>query len=79
LSPPKKIPILSSYDLDRIASRPDEIYGINSDDIFFKGKHQKRLKPRVCFDIEWLIKWNFADYMNLALFKSDTDERGLHG
>jgi len=37
------------YDLGRVASRVAEIYGIEEDDIFLKGKHQKRVKARSLF------------------------------
>jgi len=39
------------YDLDRIAARVAEIYGIKRENIFLKGKQQKRVKARslLCF------------------------------
>ena len=37
------------YDLDRIASRVAEIFKIEANDIFLKGKHQRRVKPRSLF------------------------------
>ncbi|MCP4261915.1 MAG: transposase [Planctomycetes bacterium] len=37
------------YDLDRIASRVAQIYKIEVNDIFLKGKQQKRVKPRSLF------------------------------
>jgi len=39
------------YDLDRIAARVAEIYGIERENIFLKGKQQKRVKARslLCF------------------------------
>jgi putative transposase len=37
------------YDLDRIASRVAEIFKIEVNDVFLKGKHQKRVKPRSLF------------------------------
>jgi hypothetical protein len=37
------------YDLDGIASKVAEIYKIDVKDIFLKGKHQKRVKPRSLF------------------------------
>jgi putative transposase len=37
------------YDLDRIAARVAEIYGIEVDEIFLKGKQQKRVKARSLF------------------------------
>jgi len=40
---------LRSNDLDRIASRVAEIYKIEAKEIFLKGKHQKRVKPRSLF------------------------------
>ena len=35
--------------LDLIASRVAEIYKMEVNDIFLKGKHQKRVKPRSLF------------------------------
>ena len=37
------------YDLDRVAARAAEIYGIEVDDIYLKGKRQKRVKARSLF------------------------------
>ena len=37
------------YDLDRIASTVAEIFKIEANDIFLKGKHQRRVKPRSLF------------------------------
>jgi hypothetical protein len=37
------------YDLDQVAARVAEIYGIEVDDIFLKGKQQKRVKARSLF------------------------------
>ena len=37
------------YDLDRIAARVAETYGIEVDDIFLKGKQQKKVKARSLF------------------------------
>ena len=37
------------YDLDRIAGRVAEIYGIESREIFFRGKQQRRVKARSLF------------------------------
>jgi hypothetical protein len=37
------------YDLDRVAARAAEIYGIDVDDIYLKGKQQKRVKARSLF------------------------------
>jgi len=37
------------YDLDRIAGRVAEIYGIKSREIFFRGKQQRRVKARSLF------------------------------
>jgi len=37
------------YDLDQVAGRVAEIYGIEVDDIFLKGKQQKRVKARSLF------------------------------
>jgi chromosomal replication initiation ATPase DnaA len=34
------------YDLDQVAGRVAEIYGIKADDIFLKGKQQQRVKAR---------------------------------
>ena len=43
------------YDLDRIASRVAEIYKIEVKDIFLKGKHQRRVKPRSLF-CYWAVR-----------------------
>ena len=43
------------YDLDRIASRVAEIYKIEVKEIFLKGKHQKRVKPRSLF-CYWAVR-----------------------
>jgi len=40
---------LLGYDLDRVAARAAEIYGIAEDDIYLKGKQQKRVKARSLF------------------------------
>jgi REP element-mobilizing transposase RayT len=37
------------YDLDRVAGRVAEIYGIGVDDIFLRGKQQKKVKARSLF------------------------------
>ena len=38
-----------AYDLDRVSARVAEIYGIEVDDIFLKGKQQIRVKARSLF------------------------------
>ena len=43
------------YDLDRIASRVAEIYKIEVKEVFLKGKHQKRVKPRSLF-CYWAVR-----------------------
>jgi len=43
------------YDLDRVAARVAEIYNIGADDIFLKGKQQKRVKPRSLFCF-WAVR-----------------------
>jgi len=43
------------YDLGRIAARVAEIYGIEGEDIFLKGKQQKRVKARSLFCF-WAIR-----------------------
>ena len=43
------------YDLDRVAARVAEIYGIEVDDIFLKGKQQKRVKARSLFCF-WAVR-----------------------
>ena len=43
------------YDLDQVAARVAEIYGIEVDDIFLKGKKQKRVKARSLFCF-WAIR-----------------------
>jgi len=43
------------YDLDRVAAREAEIYNIWADDIFLKGKQQKRVKPRSLFCF-WAVR-----------------------
>jgi len=43
------------YDLDRIALRVAEIFKIEVKDIFLKGKHQKRVKPRSLF-CYWAVR-----------------------
>ena len=40
---------LLGYDLDRVAARAAAIYGIEVDDIYLKGKQQKRVKARSLF------------------------------
>ena len=37
------------YDLDRIAKRVAEIYGVEPRGIFFKGKQQRKVKARSLF------------------------------
>ena len=43
------------YDLDRIASRVAEIFKLEVNDIFLKGKQQKRVKPRSLF-CYWAVR-----------------------
>ncbi len=43
------------YDLNRIASRVAEIYDIELDEIFLKGKQQKRVKARSLFCF-WAVR-----------------------
>ena len=43
------------YDLGRIAERVAEICEIERDDIFLKGKHQKRVKARSLF-CYWAVR-----------------------
>ena len=43
------------YDLDQIAARVAEIYGIERDDIFLKGKQQERVKARSLFCF-WAVR-----------------------
>lgn len=43
------------YDLDRIAARVAEIYGIEVNDIFLKGKQQKKVKARSLFCF-WAVR-----------------------
>jgi len=43
------------YDLDRIASRVAEIFKLEVNDIFLKGKQQKRVKPRSLF-CYWVVR-----------------------
>lgn len=43
------------YDLDRVAARVAEIFEIGADDIFMKGKQQKRVKPRSLFCF-WAVR-----------------------
>ena len=40
---------LSTDRLDRLASRVAEIFKIEVNDIFLKGKHQRKVKPRSLF------------------------------
>jgi len=47
------------YDLDRVAVRVAEIYGIEVDDIFLKGKQQQRVKARSPFCFGRLVNWEF--------------------
>jgi len=43
------------YDLDRVAARVAELFEIGVDDIFIKGKQQKRVKPRSLFCF-WAVR-----------------------
>ena len=43
------------YDLDRVAARVAEIFEIGADDIFIKGKQQKRVRPRSLFCF-WAVR-----------------------
>ena len=43
------------YDLDRIALRVAEIFSLVANDIFLKGKQQKRVKPRSLF-CYWAVR-----------------------
>jgi len=43
------------YDLGWIAARVAEIYGIEGEDIFLKGKQQKRVKARSLFCF-WAVR-----------------------
>jgi putative transposase len=42
------------FDLDRVAMRVSEIYGIDPEDILTKGKQQKRVKARSLF-CHWAV------------------------
>ena len=52
------------YDLDRIAARVAEIYGIEVDEIFLKGKQQKRVKARslFCLAPHENLCWHFGSW-----------------
>ncbi len=43
------------YDLDRVSARVAEIYGLEVDDIFLKGKQQIRVKARSRF-CYWAVR-----------------------
>jgi len=43
------------YDLDQVAARVAEIYGIEVEDIFLKGKQQKKVKARSLFCF-WAVR-----------------------
>ena len=42
------------FDLDRVAMKVSEIYGIEPEDIFTKGKQQRRVKARSLF-CHWAV------------------------
>jgi putative transposase len=45
------------YDLDQVAARVAEIYGIEAEDIVLKGKQQKKFKPGTFFVFGRYANW----------------------